>query len=112
MKSYWETYKGKQIFFAHYDHLSLAEYRAEVQAVEEEMMKQPPKSVLLLMDTAGIILSPEALNLAKNTALRCNPYLRKSAILGMGGARKTLLDIVSRFSGVNVAGFDTLEQAR
>jgi hypothetical protein len=38
--------------------------------------------------------------------------LRKSAILGMGGARKTLLDIVSKFSGVNVAGFDTVEQAR
>jgi hypothetical protein len=28
MKSYWETHKGKPIFFAHYDHLPIAEYRA------------------------------------------------------------------------------------
>ena len=112
MKSCWETYKGKQIFFAHYDHMSIAEYRAEIEAVEQELFKRPQNSVLLLMDTAGVILSPEALNLAKNTALRSRPYIRKAAILGMGGPRKVLLDIVAKFSGVNVTGFDSLEQAK
>lgn len=48
----------------------------------------------------------------QNTALRCNPRLRKSASLGMGGPRKVLLDILSKFAGVNVAGFDALEQAK
>ncbi len=30
----------------------------------------------------------------------------------MGGPRKVLLDILSKFAGVNVAGFDALEQAK
>lgn len=112
MKSYWETYKGKQIFYARYDHLVLEEYRAEIIAVEQEVLRQPKNSILLLVNTAGIILSPEALNLAKNTALHSQPYLRNTAILGMSGLRKTLLEIVVKFSGVKLAAFETEEQAK
>ncbi len=112
MKSSWETHKGKKIFFARYDHLPIDEYRAEIVAVEQELFQQPKSSVMLLVDTSGTLLSPEVLNLAKNTALKCKPYLSKIAILGMGGARKTLLDIVSKFAGITLSGFDSVEQAK
>ena len=112
MKSYWETYKGKRILFARYDHLALDEYRAEIEAVEEVVLQQPKNSVLLVVDTTGIIISPEALKLAKNTALHCRPYIRKTAILGMTGARKAILEIVVKFSGNPVAAFETVERAK
>jgi Holliday junction resolvasome RuvABC endonuclease subunit len=112
MKSCWETHKGKRFFFAHYDRQPVEEFRAEVVAVEEEIFKQPKGSVLLLMDTTGILITPEVLNLSKNTAMRAQPYLRKSAILGMTGARKSILDIVARFAGAKIMAFDTVEQAK
>ncbi len=112
MQSAWETYKGKKIFFAKYGHLTPEVYRAEIDAVEKEMLAQPRNSVLLLVDTVGLLISPEALNLAKNVALHSQPYVIKTAILGMSGARKTLLDIVAKFSGMKVEAFDTADQAR
>ena len=112
MDSSWETYKGKRFFYARYGNKTIERYRSEIEAVDKEMLIQPKNSVLLLVDTAGSILSPEALNLAKNTALRCKPYLTKIAILGMGGARKTLLDIVSKFAGLKIEAFETEQQAK
>jgi hypothetical protein len=111
MKSTWETYKGKRIFYCRYDHLTLSEGREEVPLAEKEIFSQPKSSVLLMVGTAGTILSPDAINLYKNTALACKPYARKIAILGMTGARKVILDFVTKFAGVNVASFDTESEA-
>ncbi len=112
MDSSWETYKGKKFFYARYGNKQIDTYRNEVEAVEKEMFAQPKNSVLLLVETAGVILTPEAINLAKNTALHCKPYLLKTAILGMGGLRKGLLDVVAKFSGMTLEGFDTEQQAK
>ncbi len=112
MKSVWETHKGKKIFYARYDHLSLEEVRSEVAAVEKEMLKQPPDSVLLLVDITGTIISPEALNLYKNVALHSNKILHKTALLGVPGARKTLVDIIAKFSGLSASSFDDGQKAR
>jgi hypothetical protein len=112
MKSYWETYKGKKIFYARYDHLTIEAVRTEVVDVEKEMLKSPLGSVLLLVETTGTIISPEALNLFKNVALRSNKHIIKSAILGMTGARMAIMDIVSKFSGLKVQAFDTEEKAK
>jgi threonine aldolase len=112
MKSYWENYKGKKIFFARYDHLSIEQVRTEVVDVEREMLKSPPASVLLLVETTGTIISPEALNLFKNVALKSNKQIIKSAILGMTGARMAIMDIVVKFSGLKVSAFGTEEKAK
>ena len=112
MQSTWETHKGKKIFFARYGHLTIEDYRAEIDAVEKEMLRQPRDSVLLLVDIAGLIITPEALNLAKNVALHSQPYVRKTALLGMTGARKAIVDIIVKFSGMKVEAFETVEQAK
>ncbi len=112
MKSVWETYKGKRIFYAHYDHLTMEDFRAEVVAVEEEVFKQPKNSILLLVDITSQIISPEVLNLSKNTALHCQPWLRKTAIIGVTGAKKAIIDIVMKFSGNKILAFETAEQAK
>ena len=112
MRSHWEEYKGKRIFIGNYEHLTLEEYRAEAAEVEKEMLKQPPDSVLLLVETAGLIMSPEALSLTKGLTKRTQPNVHKTAILGITGARRALLEIVVKFSGMKVVPFDDIQKAR
>ena len=112
MKSVWETHKGKRIFRGHYDHMTLEEVRAEVVAVEREMTQQPLDSVLLLVETAGTDASPEALRLFKNVALRSQKHVHKSAILGVTGVRRMILEIIVRFSGMSLAPFTDEQQAQ
>jgi hypothetical protein len=111
-KSVWKIYKGKKIFRGRYDHLTLEEIRAEVSAVEKEMTQQPLGSVLLLIDTAGTDASPEALRLFKNVALHSEKHVHKSAILGVTGVRRMILEIIRRFSGMDLAPFSDEEQAK
>jgi hypothetical protein len=114
MKSGWETYKGKQIFVARYDHLTVAESRIEVAA--KEIFKQPPNSVMMQVETTGTILAPEALGIYKNTTTACKPYLKKTAVMGMSGARMPIFDIITTFAGIRntVKAFDDkdVEKAR
>ena len=87
MKSGWITHKGKRIFVARYDHLTVAESRIEVAEVEKEIFKQPPNSALMEVTTTGTILAPEALGIYKNTSMACKPYLKKTVVMGMSGPR-------------------------
>jgi hypothetical protein len=112
LKSTWEDYKGKRIFFARYDNLDADEVAPEIAAVEKEMFKQPLDSVLLLVETTGVAITPSALNQFKNVALHSQPYLHKTAILGMKGPRRAFMDIVTKFARLSAMAFDTAEQAR
>jgi hypothetical protein len=83
-----------------------------VNAVEKEMLQQPRDSVLLLVDTSGTIITPEALNIFKNVALHSKPFLHKTAVLGITGARRTFVEIVVKFSGLQVMTYDILQEAK
>jgi hypothetical protein len=112
LKSYWETYKGKKFFYARYDKLSIDQLRLEMNDALNEVLKQPANSVLLLVETTGTLVSPEALNLFKNLALKSNKVALKTAVLGVTGARRTMLDIVVKISGMKVSPFETEQQAK
>jgi hypothetical protein len=86
--------------------------RKEVSDVEKEMLTQPPKSVLLLVETAGTVISPEAVNLFKNVTSHYRKVLKKIPILGMTGARKAIRDIVAKFAGMGVVAFDSEEKGK
>lgn len=112
MKSSWKIYQGKRIFFARYDKLTIEELRSEIGAAEKAILYQPSGSVLMLIDTTGTIITPEALNIFKNTALRTKQYMSKTAVLGVTGSRRVMLEMIVKFSGMKLVSFDTLQQAK
>jgi hypothetical protein len=112
MKSVWETINGKKILLARYDHLTLDELRLEMKDVEKQVVSQPEGSVLLLINIVGTIITPESFTLFKDLASRTKKYPYKTAVIGISGARKTMLDIIVKVSGLAVAPFDTLEEAK
>ena len=113
MKSGLETYKGKTIFIARYDHMSLDELRVEVDEVKQFMAaNMADRDILVLVDTNGTLVSPEVLSLFKEISSKSSQYRTKTAILGMAGPRRVFLDIVSKFSKVAVMPFDDPEKAK
>ncbi len=112
MKSTWDTYKGKKLFNARYDLLKFDEIAPEVNAIEIEMRKQPLDSVLLLVNATGVPITPNSLDMYKNVALRSKLHVRKTAILGITGARQAVMNIVVKFSGMQVTAFDNELQAK
>lgn len=114
MKSSWETYKGKKIFYARYDHMTVEEVRTEVNAIKKYIIQNMDKSTLVLVDATGTLISPEVLTLFKEIASMAgvNQPASKTAILGMTGPRKVFLEIVSKFSKVKVVPFDHIQQAK
>jgi hypothetical protein len=113
MKSGLDTYKGKTLFIARYDHMTLDELKKEVEEVKAYMAQNMANSdMFVLVDTNGTLVSPEVLNLFKEISSKSSEYKTKTAILGMAGPRRVFLDIVSKFSKVSVMPFDDPEKAR
>jgi hypothetical protein len=106
MKSGWEIYKGKKVLFARYDHLTFEEMHAEIKFVEKEVVQQPADSVLSVINVTGTIITPSVLNLLKEIAVATNKQAHKTAVLGITGARRSMLEMVVKFSGIHVLTFD------
>lgn len=101
MRSRWITYHGKPIFYCDYAGLKadLAALQTEADAVGVELMRQPPGSVLELVDVRDSVGSREAVALRKASPARTKPYVRKTAVVGVEGIVKVLAQAVSRVSG-------------
>ena len=113
MKSTTEIYKGKRIFFARYDHMSVEELRSEVDEVKQELMRQGDDyAPLVLVDTTGTIISPAVLDIYKDMASFGGNHRAKTALLGITGARKKIMEIISKFSKTAPVPFDDIEQAK
>ena len=97
---------GKRIFYADYRNLDMGRFREEVLAIEQELVRQPPASVLLLVDVRGVSISPEILNAAKKVTIRTKPHVKKTAILGISGIRELILDLIVKVSGMTTVTFD------
>ncbi len=114
MRSEWLTHQGRPIFFCNFAHLSVEALQAEITAVDALICQQPANSMTVLTDVRGLIGSPQVVNLFKNSTSRTKPYIRRSAVVGIGfsGPKKVLFDLVMRFSGQSVVIFEDMEQAK
>ncbi len=114
MQSEWITHKDNLIFFT-----NLSGFRSDVEALGRELdecgvvaRQQPENSVLLLVDVRDTVGSAEAVQLLKNSTVRTKKHVRKTAVIGVSGYRKVLLDAINRFSGRNITAFDDLDAAK
>ena len=114
MKSEWMTHKGKRLIYCDFTNfgLDVNGLRAEVEAVDKAMCREPEHSVLAVADLRGTVTTKQVVQLFKESATRTNKYVRKQAVVGVTGIRKILAQAVARFSGQSMALFDTVEEAK
>ena len=114
MKSRWMTCNETRYFYLDYANFGgdVAGLLAEVNAVHHVVLQQPLGSLLELVDVRGTDVSTEFLNLLKVNAILARPHLRKVAVVGVTGLRRTFAEMVARFSGQELTLFEDEEAAK
>ena len=114
MKSKWMTHGGKSYFYCDYSGFNnyTKALEEEVLAVESILHREPPHSVLQLVDVRGTVASLEATRLIKESAKRGEPFARSVAVIGVTGIVRVLADGVAAFSGMKFKLFNDIELAK
>jgi hypothetical protein len=114
MKSSWETRSGKRILYCKFNDFEkdVDALGAEIDAVDELILREPPDSVLLLADLRGTVTSSAVVDLFKKSSAKTKGYVRKQAIIGISGIQKMLAQAVAWFSRETFVLFDTPDEAR
>ncbi len=111
MLSGWETSQGKKYFFCRYSKMTLEELKAESIEVEKECILQPEKSMLLLVDVSGMIISPAVFDVLQKLASDLKNRLIKTAVLGVTGVRRNMLDLMIKLTGLSIHSFESKAEA-
>lgn len=107
----WIDYKGKKIIYADYSKLIKAEDIIKViKDCKTEITSK--KDVLLLVNIEGSSGSPAVMTEYKNFAKETKDNVKKTAITGVAGLHKILLNSVKTFSGVEFEIKDNLDIAK
>jgi hypothetical protein len=114
MKSKWIEYKGKRIYYADYTDFGddIKGLKAEVEYAHGVVMQEPDKSVLLLVDVSRTTGTTEALNSMKNAASVSETKVIRTAVLGVHGFKKMLMQTIAKVSGMNIVAFEDTESAK
>lgn len=105
-------HKGREIYLMDCSDASLEEMIQVIEACEREVRSRPEKSVYTLIVAGGSSFSGETISRLKELARGNTPYVIASAIVGMTGLYKVVLNAVAMFSKRRFYLFDTVEEAK
>ena len=101
MKSRWVEHNGKKILhqdFANLFYNSVA-VKQELESVQEIVLHEPVNSVLILSDFTNTQISGDVMSVLNQASKTTKPFVRKTAVLGVTGIKRTFGDLLSRITG-------------
>jgi hypothetical protein len=114
MRSRWITHKDKQILYQDFSGYNLLESdaaKAELYAVQEIVCSQPDNSVLALSDFRETQIGKDLMDLMVASSRQMKLHVNKTALLGITGTKRILVDMLVRLTGQQLTLFDTEEEA-
>jgi len=114
MRSQWIEYKGKKIFYQDFSKLfyNSAAVKTELTEVQKIVKAEPPGSVLILSDMRDTNVGSDLLPAMNAASAATKAYARKTAVLGVTGAKRKLADLLSSLTGQALKYFDDIESAK
>lgn len=114
MRSTWQEYNGKKIFYQNFSGLfyNSEAVIAELNEVQQIVIDQPSNSVLVLTDLRDTQIGGNVLSAMNAASTRTKDHVRKTAVLGVTGVKRTLGDMLSRLTGQPLMYFDNEFEAR
>ncbi|MFB6203460.1 MAG: STAS/SEC14 domain-containing protein [Candidatus Nanohaloarchaea archaeon] len=93
---------------------NMKEFSEAVEEMEEEVTSEPEGSVLALTDARDMSYNREILGELKDLTSADEPYVRRSAVVGVEGLKKVGFNGVVRATGRDLKAFrsDELEEAK
>lgn len=108
MRSKWIEYNGRKIFFQDFSNLfyNTEAVKAELAEVQTIVTAEAPNSVLVLSDFRNTNIGRELLPVmnAASTATKAN--VKRTAVLGVSGVKRTLADLLTQLTGQPLKYFD------
>ena len=108
----WINFKGKEILFNDRNGFNSEEIIASVDAAYELIINSNKKDILYLVDSSNNFIIPDVKDHIKKTGKKLNPYLKKSAVVGITGSQKILINILSSFARLNIKIFNDIDSAK
>jgi hypothetical protein len=105
-------HKGKRIL--HFDYRGIREPQEAITAIEHSMevaKQHPPKSLLIMTSVRDARYNAAVLQKLKELASTNEPYVKASAVVGMGGLHRIAYQAVILFSRRKIQTFDQEEEA-
>ena len=100
------TYQGKTILFEDFSNLSPGPEMFETIATAQQIVtRQPPKSVLVLLDATGVHFDADTLAAFKQSVLANKPFVKCAVVFGVSGLLNIALNAVSNIAGENFKSF-------
>ena len=108
----WITYKGKDILYEDYTNLTGNQIAQLVPAITKITLDKEYKDILLLLDFSNSFANKEATNAFGESGKISKDSLKKTAVLGITGVKKVLLNFVNKVSKVDAKPFKSDEEAK
>ena len=108
-------HQGKKIHFIDYSELkdekSLIAIIELVDEFNKELIEKKETDFLILSDLSNSYIYGDALKVMKESGNKIKPYTKKTALLGITGAKKVLLRTANAVLKLNMKPFSTKEEA-
>ena len=88
------------------------EFKKLVDEAEEQIRKQPPKSLLLITNVTDTGFDTEVSAVMGEYALHNTPYVKASALVGVSGVQKVVLAAIKSLTGRDFFLTDSMEEAK
>lgn len=114
MKSKWIEYNGKKIFYQDFSNNFFNEKAVadELQAVQEIVLHEPANSVLILSNFSNTEITSTLMPIMNEASSKTKNHVRKTAVLGITGIKRTLGDLLSRITGQPLMYFNSDIEAK
>ncbi len=114
MKSKWIEYNEKKIFYQDFSNNFFNEKAVidELQEVQSIVLSQPDSSVLVLSNFSNTEITANLMPVMNESSSKTKSHVRKTAVLGITGVKRTLGDLLSRITGQPLMYFNTELEAK
>jgi hypothetical protein len=114
MRSQWIEHQGKKIFYQDFSNLffNAEAVKSELSAVEEVVLKEPENSVLVLSNFKDTQIGANLMSVLNDASAKTKDHVRKTAVVGVTGFKRTLGDMLTRLTGQQLKYFEYEEEAK
>jgi len=114
MKSKWIEYNGRKILYQDYSNFFFNEHalRKELEEVQALVLAEAENSLLVLTNMANTEVTMTVMPVLNEASRVTRSHIRKTAVLGVSGIKRTLGDLLSRITGQELMYFTNENEAK
>jgi hypothetical protein len=94
----WLTHQGKRVLYINLVVKTAEELKERIKIMKPVIEKEPPKSVLCIVDVQDGNFSPEITQMIKDFAKGNEPYIKATACVGVEGLKQVIFTGVLAFT--------------